>query len=458
MIETTATVLVVDDDPAVGKVLGALLQQDGLEARHVGSGAEALDLLERLPFEVVVTDLRMPGMSGMDLLAAIRQRWPEIPVVMLTAHGSVQLAVEAMKAGAAEFVLKPPDRQEILFVVRKVLESSRLRAGAAPLPSPGIIGESCAMTEVFHTIRQAACTTATVLIRGESGTGKELVAQAIHRQGPRQEGPFVAIHCAALPENLLEAELFGYEKGAFTGAMSRKPGRVELADGGTLFLDEIGDISLAAQVKLLRLVQQREFERLGSTATQSVDVRIVAATHRDLEAMLVDGGFREDLFYRLNVVPIWLPPLRERADDVALLARHSCSVLGPMNDKPQLILEPEALDLLRAQAWPGNVRQLQNFIERLVVLSDGQSITATEVRRQLSKQPVFPQHSPEETGPEVAPADDHTPTLDSWLDAAERAFLVRTLIRCNNNRTQAARILGISRRSLYNKLQKHRLE
>jgi len=463
------TVLVVDDDPAVGKVLGALLHQDGLRACHAASGVEALKELDRQPVDVVITDLRMPGMDGMELLTRVHRQLPDLPVVMLTAHGTVDLAVEAMKAGASEFMLKPFDRQEILYVIRKVMKAASRRADAVPrtfLAGSGIIGDSPAMDEVHRMIRRAAASDSTVLVRGESGTGKELVVRAIHQQSPRRKGPLIKVHCAALPDTLLESELFGYEKGAFSGATSRKPGRVELAHGGTLFLDEIGDISPAVQVKLLRVLQERQLERLGGTKTITVDVRFVAATHRDLESMLSTRDFREDLFYRLNVVPVWLPPLRDRGQDIELLARHFCVELGKVNRKLEVDIEEEALRLLRSHPWPGNVRQLQNFMERLVVLSEQVIIDTAEVERELSRLPGMAKLTagsvPAEEPPRSAPVVEEPPegemkTLDAWRAEAEREALTRTLERCGNNRTKAARVLGISRRTLYNKLEEHGL-
>ena len=469
MSRSMNTVLVVDDDPAVGKVLGALLHQDGLRACHAASGVEALKELDRQPVDVVITDLRMPGMDGMELLTRVHRQLPDLPVVMLTAHGTVDLAVEAMKAGASEFMLKPFDRQEILYVIRKVMKAASRRADAVPrtfLAGSGIIGDSPAMDEVHRMIRRAAASDSTVLVRGESGTGKELVVRAIHQQSPRRKGPLIKVHCAALPDTLLESELFGYEKGAFSGAPSRKPGRVELAHGGPLFLDEIGDISPAVQVKLLRVLQERQLERLGGTKTITVDVRFVAATHRDLESMLSTRDFREDLFYRLNVVPVWLPPLRDRGQDIELLARHFCVELGKVNRKLEVDIEEEALRLLRSHPWPGNVRQLQNFMERLVVLSEQVIIDTAEVERELSRLPGMAKLTagsvPAEEPPRSAPVVEEPPegemkTLDAWRAEAEREALTRTLERCGNNRTKAARVLGISRRTLYNKLEEHGL-
>ena len=452
---TAPAVLVVDDDLPVRKVLASLLEQDGLAARHAAAGAEALSALEERPYDVVITDLRMPGMDGMELLGEIGRRWPGLPVVMLTAHGTVPLAVEAMKAGAAEFLLKPFDREEVLYVVRRLIQATRAHTetppeAAAPF-GPGIVGDSPAMREVLEMIERAAATSATVLVRGESGTGKELIVRAIHERSPRRERPLIKVHCGALPETLLEAELFGYEKGAFTGAASRKPGRVELADGGTLFLDEIGDISPLTQVKLLRVLQERQFERLGGTHTLSVDVRVVSATHRDLEAMIESGAFREDLYYRLNVIPLWVPPLRARGGDLTRLAQHFCAQQGQQNGRPGLRLEPDALDRLAAQDWPGNVRQLQNFVERLVVLGDGPTVTVADVVRELERQA-----RPRGTGPH-APASVEPHSLELRRQEVEKEAILEALRRCGDNRTKAARILGVSRRTLYNKLEEHGL-
>jgi two-component system response regulator AtoC len=303
--------------------------------------------------------------------------------------------------------------------------------------------------------QRAARGTATVLIRGESGTGKELVARALHEGSPRRAGPFVKLHCAALPDSLLESELFGYEKGAFTGASTRKPGRIELADGGTLFLDEIGEIPLGMQVKLLRVIQEREFERLGGHDTIHVDVRFLAATHRDLEALVARGQFREDLFYRLNVVPLRLPPLRDRAGDVALLARHFCAAHARANHRPDLALADDVVRLLAAQPWPGNVRQLENFIERLVVLTEGPSISTDDVLRELAAElPRAATDGAADAGPPGAASDL---TLDERQRRSERAGLEAALARAGNNRTLAARLLGVSRRTLYTKLEEHGL-
>ena len=449
----SGTVLVVDDDVAVGKVLGALLTQAGLRVHLTTGGAQALQVLARQPIDVVVSDVRMPGMDGLQLLAEVQRGWPELPVLLLTAHGTVPLAVEAMRAGAADFVLKPFDRDELLFSVRKALARAEAAARAPePARAGAFVSRSPAMAGVQALLARAASSQATVLLRGESGTGKELAAQAVHEGSARKAGPLVKLHCAALPESLLESELFGHEKGAFTGAVQRKPGRVELAHGGTLFLDEIGELPPSVQVKLLRVLQERTFERLGGTQTQSVDVRFVAATHRPLEEMVQRGEFREDLFYRLNVVPVWLPPLRERPEDIAPLAGHFLTLHAKANGRPPFTLAPDALALLEAQPWPGNVRQLQNFVERLVVLSDGPTLTAADLTRELSRQPGFAQAPAPKS-----PAEPGSSSLDAQRRETERAALEDALRRAGNNRTLAARLLGVSRRTLYNKLEEHGL-
>jgi two-component system, NtrC family, response regulator AtoC len=453
--DPTGSVLVVDDDAAVGMVLAALLVQAGMKATHVPSGEAALRALDRAPADVVVTDLRMPGMDGMQLLARIAATSPDLPVIVLTAHGTVPLAVEAMRAGAADFVLKPFDREQIVFVVRKAMYAARhaegLQAGASAAQAP-IASGSPAMRDVTELLARAARSTATVLLRGESGTGKELAARAIHDRSPRSAGPFVVIHCAALPDTLLESELFGHEKGAFTGAACRKPGRIELADGGTLLLDEIGDVPLSMQVKLLRVLQERTFERLGGTESVKVDVRFVAATHQDLDAMVRAKTFREDLYYRLSVVPIVMPPLRARPEDVAPLVARFAATFGAQNGRGSLVVEVDAVERLQRESWPGNVRELQNFVERLVVLSDGATITLADVERELGRSaamaPAAVTGAPAASGPAAS-------TLEDRRRSTERDALVEALARVKGNRTAAARILGVSRRTLYNKLAEH---
>jgi two-component system response regulator AtoC len=450
----SASVLIADDDVALARVLAALLTQIDLEPVCVSSGTGALAALEERPFDLVITDLRMPGMDGMALLSAVAARWPEVPVIMLTAHGTVQTAVEAMKAGAADFLLKPFDRQELVYVIQKALKAAEQQADAvssAMVPPGDFVGGSPQMREVQALIERVGPGKATVLVLGETGTGKELVARALHASGARRSKPFVKLNCGALPDALLESELFGYEKGAFTGAAARKPGRVELADEGTLFLDEIGDITPPLQVKLLRVLQEREFERLGGTATLKVDVRFIAATHRDLPDLVAKGQFREDLYYRLNVVPIVLPPLRARREDIGPLARHFIAVHGESHQR-RVSLDPAAMARLEREDWPGNVRQLQNFMERLVVLSEGPTITLAQVDRELASRPALTLVPPTAAS---APAAGAASTLDAAVQNTEREAIREALTRAAGNRTVAARLLGVSRRALYYKLSEH---
>jgi two-component system, NtrC family, response regulator AtoC len=441
-----ATVLIVDDDATLRKVLGALLGQAGIASVEAGSGHDALLVLQSRPVDAVLADLRMPEMGGMELVSHVARGWPDVPVVMLTAHGTVPLAVEAMKRGAADFLLKPFDREEVLFVLQKALALGR---GPTEASAPGsdFIGQSAAMRRLSEALRRCAATSATVLIRGETGTGKEVVARAIHEQSPRSARPLVKVNCAALPEALLESELFGHEKGAFTGATSRKPGRVELAAGGTLFLDEIGDVPLATQVKLLRLLQEREIERVGGVDTIAVDVRFIAATHRPLEKMVEDGEFREDLFYRLNVIPIEVPALRERPGDIAELARHFAQRHCAAHRLPARDLEPGAIERLEMDRFAGNVRQLSNLIERLVVLGTEPRIGRADVERELAREAA------RRGGARAADVPtSRGASLSEQRHGLEREAVTEALARARNNRTLAARLLGISRRTLYNKL------
>jgi two-component system, NtrC family, response regulator AtoC len=442
------SVLVVDDDAAVSRVLAALLGQGGFEASLASSAEAALAALDAAPVDLVLSDVRMPGRSGLELLKLLKERQPELPVVLITAHGTVPLAVEAMREGAADFLLKPFQREEVLFVVQKALSASQ-RAREAPPPrttsaaTQALVGEAPALEEARQLILKAAASQATVLVLGETGTGKELAARAIHLASARAKGAFVHLDCGALPETLFESELFGYERGAFTGAMARKPGRVELAQGGTLFLDEVGELSLSSQVKLLRLLQEREFERLGGTETLKADVRVVAATHQVLAEMVQAGRFREDLRYRLEVIPITMPTLRSRPEDVPGLVRHFLTTLGASNGRPGVTVSPPALELLSRQRWPGNVRQLQNFVERLLVLSEGTTLGLAEVARELERT--------DGAAPPAAKAGGAS--LEARRQGAERDAVAEALRKARGNRSLAARLLGVSRRTLYNKLE-----
>ena len=445
MSEQNGSVLVVDDDPDVGKVIEALLVQAGISCRWVPDADSALAMLRERPMDLVITDLRMPGRSGLELLEAIVERWPEIPVVLLTAHATLDVAVEASIKGAADFLRKPFDREEVLFTVRKQLGVSRY---AAHHPTQDVkndtpVSASPKMREVEDMIRRAAAGNFTVLLRGENGTGKDVAAQAIHRRGPRQAEPFVRVHCAAFPETLIESELFGYERGAFNGAASRRFGRVEIAGRGTLFLDEIGDVTLPVQVKLLRLLQEREFERLGSSHPLKTPARFIAATHQPLEDLIDRGKFREDLFFRLKVLEIWIPPLRDRPEDVEALAHRFCTESALNNGRGQMEISAQAIALLRNQPWPGNIRELQHCIERMVILSDNDRLTVADVERQLAPTP--------------SARASRTDTLRDSVDEFEMEMIRRVLIEEEGNKTKAAARLKISRRTLYNKLAEYGL-
>ena len=428
--------------------------------------AAAIAELEQRPFTAVLVDWDAPDGRATELWEHLGQRFADTPAVALVS-GGIPAAVAAMRVGAGDVVQKPLDTATVRFALQAALDAAE-RAASEPPPSAvsarGLLGESRPMQQIRDRIARAAPTLATVLIRGETGTGKELVARAIHEESPRRERPFVKLHCAALPDTLLESELFGYEKGAFTGAGSRKPGRVDVAEGGTLFLDEIGDITPAIQVKLLRLLQDREYERLGSSETRRADVRFVAATHRDLETMVQKGEFRSDLFYRLNVVSLWTPPLRARRDDIELLSNYFCQMFAEANGKREAKLDESALTALRSQRWPGNVRQLQNFVERLVVLSEQSVITSADVQAELAQHPVFLTQATGSTAPlrnaamttGSAGATNVGP-LSEEVRTAEKRALERALRHSKGNRSLAARLLGISRATLYSKLEEHGL-
>jgi len=376
-------VLIVDDEKNMRWVLGQALSGDGYEVLEASDGLEALSIISDQEPDVMVLDHRMPGKDGMEVLRTVRSKGLQFPIIMLTAHGNVATAVEAMKAGASEYLTKPFDLEELKLAIDKALTYSGLAAEVVRLRSEldreydveGIIASDAGMMAVLETVQKVAPTLATVMIYGESGTGKELIARALHNLSDRATKPFVSVSAGALPETLLESELFGFEKGAFTGAVTAKPGRFELANGGTLFLDEIGDISPATQVKLLRVLQERSFERLGGTRSIEVDVRVVAATNQDLQQLIADGHFREDLFYRLNVVPVTLPPLRQRSGDIPLLVAHFLEKFKAGAKR----ITPAAMEALARYQWPGNIRELENTIERIIILSHGDEIELSDL-------------------------------------------------------------------------------
>jgi len=439
--------LVVDDDSSHRTMLAAVLGEEGYEVTVAAGGEEALGILEDKVFDLVLLDLRMDGKGGMEVLGEVSARLPGLAVVMMTAYASVETAVEALKMGARDYLTKPLDTDELKLTVARVLDHSRLetenrelRARLKEEYSFGrLVGTDSTMAEVVETLRRVAPTEATLLVLGESGTGKELAANAVHENSPRSSAPFVAVNCAAIPETLLESELFGYEKGAFTGAVGRKEGKIASAHGGTLFLDEVAEMSPPLQAKMLRFLQEREIQPLGSGATRVVDVRIIAATNRDLEEEVRQGRFREDLFYRLNVVPVKIPPLRERREDIPLLAQTFFEAYREKHRQTVKSISPEAVALLREQPWPGNVRELENSIERAVVLCRGDL---------LGPEDLFPGQPP--SGGEGRLEDPYRSGLT--LKEAEAELIRLALERAGGNKTQAARDLGVSRQTLINRL------
>jgi two-component system NtrC family response regulator len=443
-------VLLVDDEPAQRELVAGFLSKRGFAVTQAADGEAALARFSQEPFDLVLTDQRMPGRSGLDVLAAVRKASPETAVIIMTAYGTIETAVGAIKAGAADYLAKPLNLDELLHRIgqvrerqRLVIENRELREALAERHRvEGIIGDSGPMQEALSLVRRVAPSDATVLIRGESGTGKELIAKAIHFASPRAAGPLVRVNCAALAESLLESELFGHDKGAFTGAVATRKGRFELADGGSLFLDEIGDLPAHLQVKLLRALQEREFERVGSSRPIRVDVRLLAATHQDLEALVRAGRFREDLYYRINVVTVTLPPLRERRADLPLLIDHFVRVYARKNGKPIDGLTRDAREALLRYDYPGNVRELENLIERAVVLTRDQVIGASDLPLTLHD----------------APAERSAPSgLEAAVEGLERRMIRAALDESAGVQTHAAERLGISERVLRYKLRKYGL-
>lgn len=442
-----ATVLIVDDEKHTREGLQQALEEE-YEVYVASDAEEAFNLMEMEEFDVVLTDLRMAGKSGMKVIDHALSL-PKHPIcIMMTAYGSVETAVEAMKRGAFDFLTKPVNLEKLELLIRRALRSRSIEKENTELHSrldqkfsfSGIVGHSKALREVIGQVELVAPSRATILIEGETGTGKELIAQSVHQNSPRSKGPFVAVNCAALAPTLLESELFGHEKGAFTGATERRIGRFEAADGGTLFLDEIGEIDASTQVKLLRFLEQRSFERLGSLKTVSVDLRLVAATNRKLEEMVTKGTFREDLFYRLHVVRLFMPPLRERQDDIPLLLDHFIQEYSRENGTKPVVLDPGAMNRLLQYRWPGNIRELRNFAENIVIMQRGNRIMEYDLDPRFLR-------SPEDGGNSEAPGK---PSL-SVEDNGKR-LLRNALIESRGNRTRAAELLGISRRTLHRKL------
>ena len=453
------TILIVDDEKNYLTILSALLEDEGFEVLTAPGGSEALEIHKSSDLDLILTDMKMPKMDGIELLENIKENDPDLPIVMMTAHGTVDKAVEAMQKGAYTYVLKPFDNERLIIYVKKAIstyqvvkENRRLRdAVESQYRFGNIIGKSKKMRDIFDTIQKVAPSGATVLIEGESGTGKELVARSIHFNSPRREKPFVAVSCSALAENLLESELFGHEKGAFTGAVATKKGRFELADGGTLFLDEIGELSANLQVKLLLVLQEKVFERVGGVRTISVDIRILAATNKDLQQEMKDGRFREDLYYRLNVVHIVLPPLKERQEDIRLLVNHFIKKYASerRSAAPVTGVDQEVDRLFYDYNWPGNIRELENVIERVMILCPGEVMRVSDLPKGFKDNVYNTLHL------EGIPADAK---LYDTLAAIEKALIERALKMSNNVQSHAAAMLGIGKSGLNQKIKKYNLE
>lgn len=466
-------ILVVDDEPGVVAAFHELLAGLGYHVHTSDSGEAALKLVRRSPPDVIVTDLSMPGMSGLDLFRAVRDKWPKLPVIIMTGRGTMETAIEATKLGAFDYQVKPFEPESMIAAIERALESVRLMKRSVELnpdsgasaSSDAIVGECQVMQEVFKAVGRVAATDATVLIRGESGTGKELLARAIYQHSLRAEAPLLVVNCAAIPEALLESELFGHERGAFTGAHARRIGKFEQAHHGTVFLDEIGDLPTAVQAKVLRVLQQRTFERLGGTEAQLADVRILAATNRQLERGIAEGWFREDLYHRLNVVTIHIPPLRDRRSDIPKLANYFLDRYALELKVERPLITDEALELLCAKDWPGNVRELEHCLYRTVIFTHGYPIRAEDV-----SQAAEGQRSPTAPSPEGIQEEQLLELVQRYLTSRtgpgtcewllgqmERLLIAEALRRTNGNQTQAAQLLGLTRPTLHAKIQKHGL-
>jgi two-component system, NtrC family, response regulator PilR len=454
-------ILVVDDEQSLREVLSIMLKRAGYAVTCAADGEEAVEQLSKEIFDLVITDLRMPKVDGMEVLKAVKSASPETVVLVITAFATADSAVEAMKQGAYDYLTKPFQVDEVQLIIRNALEKRRLstenmllkREMASQSSFAQLVGQSDAMQKVFDLVRKVADSKSNVLICGESGTGKELVARAIHYNSARSTAPFVAVNCSAVPETLLESELFGHMKGSFTGAISNKAGLFEVANGGTIFLDEIGDTTPTIQVKLLRVIQEREFRRVGGNQDIKVDVRVVAATNKDLEKAVADGSFREDLYYRLDVIPIKLPPLRLRSGDIPLLVTHFLERFSKESGKPMPVLTPAAMHVLLAHEWRGNVRELENLIERVAAFSSGAPVTDEEIRGWLHR-PVSPQ--PQQGVPTDLPDDGLD--LEALINGIEKDLLVKALERTKWVKKKAARLLRLNTRSFRYRLEKYAIK
>ncbi len=448
------TILIVDDEPAIVQTLSGILQDEGFDVLTAADGETALRLVEEEGPDLVFLDIALPGLDGLEVLQQLKEQLPLLPVIMVSAYGNVENAVKATRLGAYDFIEKPPHADKIILTVRNALELSRLTEENLQLrrrtgPPEEIIGQSPVMQQLREQVRIVAPTNAWVLITGENGTGKELVARAIHRFSKRSHKPFVEVNCAAIPEELIESELFGHEKGAFTGATSKRRGKFDQAHEGTLFLDEIADMSLKTQAKVLRILQEQRFERVGGSRPIQVDVRVVAATNKNLEELIARGQFREDLYYRINVIPIQVPPLRERPEDIPLLIEYFLQEFARENNCPAKIMTPEAVAVLRRQPWPGNVRELKNFVQRLAILTPGRVIDLT--------------HLPDIGGAEQSAGDvDQSffqiTSLKEARSQFEREFLRRKLAEYQGNVSLTAEAIGLERSHLYKKMRTYGLD
>jgi DNA-binding NtrC family response regulator len=456
MTEGQKHLLIVDDEKALREAIAERLADHGFVVEQADSGEQARERLAEFAFDILITDLRLPGIDGRQVLDAALERYPEIIAIVITGYGTVKDAVDAIKQGAADFITKPFQFDALLHVLNSALEQRRLKSENAYLRSQleeryridGLVGRSRVMRDMLQLLETVAATSSTVLITGETGTGKELAARAIHHNSPRRANRFVAINCSAIPETLLEAELFGHVRGAFTGAVGTRQGRLEQAHKGTLFLDEVGTMSPALQAKLLRVLQEREFERVGDSHTIKIDVRVIAATHSDLMKMVAEGTFREDLFYRLNVIPVQLPPLRDRREDIPLLVQHFLQKLGPESGRTSVTVSQEALRRLMAYPWPGNVRQLENAVERALAFSHG--------RTQIEVHDLTPdiQNIPPAADAGGMWFPDDGVDFASYIEGMELALIKRSLEKTQGNKRQAAKLLNLKRTTLIEKLKR----
>ncbi|MRR35194.1 sigma-54-dependent Fis family transcriptional regulator [bacterium] len=452
------TILVVDDEQNIRTALAGILEDEGYRPVFARDGLEALDIAKKENPDLVLLDIWMPRLDGLETLQALREFHPQLTVVMMSGHGTIETAVKSTKLGAYDFIEKPLSLEKVLVTVRNGLDVGRLKAEndtlrTAAFKGHDMVGKTPVILQLQEQVRRVAATNASVLITGENGTGKELVARAIHHWSPRREKPFVEINCAAIPEELIESELFGHEKGAFTGAVAQKKGKFDLADGGTIFLDEIGDMSLKTQAKVLRILQERKFERVGGTRTLEVDVRIVAATNKDLPVEIQAGHFREDLFYRLNVVPFTVPPLRERRDDIPLLVEHFLGIFAQREGQERKKMLPETVELLKGYDWPGNVRELRNIIERLVIMTPGKVITPDQVPDSISGGAAGRE------GEAHRPGSAHE--INSRREAREefeREFIIQKLEENGWNISRTAEAIELERSNLYRKMKSYGID